>query len=380
MNNSPPRFGRLRVLWSFVAPHRGVLAVWCVLAVLSAAAGPATPMITKWVLDAVGSRASLVTPVATLLALSVFAALVRCLEWILVGTVGERVVLDARKTLVRRYFRATVPSSQRRPVGELVTRVTSDTVLLHEATSSSLIGVVNGTVMLVGTLVMMAVLDLALFAATIAAIAVVGALFLALMPGVAAERQRAQQRLGLVGGALALADDTMPQAKIKTKLQDIRVQRLRIETGLTDTAAELSLGVNLLRDALRLVSNPRQLYRDGTDPIRRLLNETFFERFYLDDPEVADDQKTPLFTELHDAHLAYRQRSTDAAEGVQLASKRAEHGAGGSKGSRRRKRPPSSDDGNPENENRLTLASVFSVTGSDKAVLVGLTGFEPATT
>ncbi|WP_040816328.1 ABC transporter ATP-binding protein [Nocardia concava] len=202
MEKSPPRFARLRLLWSFIAPHRGVLVIGCVLAVLSAAAGLATPMITKWVLDAVGARASLVTPVATLLALSVFAALVRCLEWILLGTVGERVVLDARKSLVRRYFRATVPSLQRRPVGELVTRVTSDTVLLHEATSSSLIGLVNGTVMLVGTLVMMAVLDLALFAATIAAVAVVGVLFLELMPGVAAERQRAQQRLGLVGGAL----------------------------------------------------------------------------------------------------------------------------------------------------------------------------------
>ncbi|GAB0104158.1 ABC transporter ATP-binding protein [Nocardia sp. JMUB6875] len=202
MKESPPRFARLRLLWSFIAPHRGVLVIGCVLAVLSAAAGLATPMIAKWVLDAVGARASLVTPVATLLVLSVFAALVRCLEWILLGTVGERVVLDARKSLVRRYFRATVPSLQRRPVGELVTRVTSDTVLLHEATSSSLIGLVNGTVMLVGTLVMMAALDVALFAATIAAVAVVGVLFLALMPGVAAERQRAQQRLGLVGGAL----------------------------------------------------------------------------------------------------------------------------------------------------------------------------------
>lgn len=202
MEKSPPRFARLRLLWSFVAPHRGALAIGCVLAVLSAAAGLATPMITKWVLDAVGSGASLATPVATLLALAVFSALVLAVEFVLLGTVGERVVLDARKSLVRRYFRATVPSLQRRPVGELVTRVTSDTVLLHEATSASLIGLVNGTVLLVGTLVMMAVLDLTLFAATISAVAAVGALFLALMPGVATERQRAQQRLGLVGGAL----------------------------------------------------------------------------------------------------------------------------------------------------------------------------------
>lgn len=189
---------------------------------------------------------------------------------------------------------------------------------------------------------------------------------------------------------MALADDTMPTGKIKAKLQEITIQRARIQAGLTNTAAELSLGVEMLRDALRLLSNPRQLYQNGTDAIRRLLNETFFEQFYLDDPDVAADQKTPLFTELHDAHRAYRQRATAEAEGMRLASDRAgHHPASGSKGAKRRKRPPTPDPtaeqqvsmGNgPGNDSGLTLASVFSVTGSGKAVLVGLTGFEPATT
>ncbi|WP_433579702.1 hypothetical protein [Nocardia brasiliensis] len=53
----------------------------------------------------------------------------------------------------------------------------------------------------------------------------------------------------------------------------------------------------MLRNALQLVSNPRQLYHDGTDSIRSLLNETFFERFYLDDPDVTDDEKAPLFAD-----------------------------------------------------------------------------------
>lgn len=141
----------------------------------------------------------------------------------------------------------------------------------------------------------------------------------------------------------ALADDTMPTGKIKAKLQEIAIQRARIQAGLTNTAAELSLGVDMLRNALRLLSNPRQLYEDGTDVIRRLLNETFFERFYLDDPEVADDDKTPLFTELHDAHRAYRHRTATAPSGVQLAVDRAEHEPGDrAERSRKRRRRPSS--------------------------------------
>ena len=49
----------------------------------------------------------------------------------LLGTMGERVVLDARTSMVRATCGATVPTLTERPTGELVTRVTSDTVLLQ---------------------------------------------------------------------------------------------------------------------------------------------------------------------------------------------------------------------------------------------------------
>ncbi|QLY28328.1 ABC transporter ATP-binding protein [Nocardia huaxiensis] len=269
MKKSPPRFARLRLLWSFVVPHRRALAIGLVLGVLSAAAGLATPMITKWVLDSGGSGASLVTPVGTLLALSVFSAMVLCLEWILLGTVGERVVLTARKSMVRRYFHATIGALNRRPVGELVTRVTSDTVLLHEAASTSLIGLVNGVIMLVGTLVLMAVLDVALFGATVAAVTVVGALFLLLMPGVAAERQLAQQRLGLVGGALEGAlhairtvkaaraeqrqsERIIADAEASTEHALRAVRREAIASGITWAGVEVAIVVILAFGAWRV--------------------------------------------------------------------------------------------------------------------------------
>ena len=47
---------------------------------------------------------------------------------------AEQIPMSA---LVRRLLGSTVPSVQARPVGELVTRVTSDTVLLREAASSA---------------------------------------------------------------------------------------------------------------------------------------------------------------------------------------------------------------------------------------------------
>ena len=200
--DTPPRFARLRLLWTFARPHRATLALGLALALLGSAAGLTTPMVTKWVLDSLGSERSLLEPVLALLGVFVFGALIYCWQWILLGTMGERVVLGARESMVRRFFRATVPAVTSRSTGELVTRVTSDTLLLREAASSSVVGLINGTVMLAGSLVLMSVLDLVLLSATVGSVIVVGILFMVLMPRIAKEQEKAQERVGRLGGAL----------------------------------------------------------------------------------------------------------------------------------------------------------------------------------
>ena len=197
-----PRFAQLRVLWSFVRPHRRELLLGLVLALLGSALELANPMVIKLVLDTVSEAGGLAMPVTILLCLFVSGMVFGLWHWIVLGTVAEKVVLDARTSLVRRYFRAAMQPLSERPSGELVTRATSDTVLLREAASSSVISLINGGVLLVGTLVMMGVLDLVLLAVTATAVAVVTVLFLTLMPALAKAQERAQNSLGLMGGVL----------------------------------------------------------------------------------------------------------------------------------------------------------------------------------
>ncbi len=88
-------------------------------------------------------------------------------QWRVLGAMAEHVVYDVREGMIRRYLQAKVLPLLARPSGELVTRVTSDSVLLREAASSSVIGLINAFVLLIGTLVLMAVLDLVLALATV---------------------------------------------------------------------------------------------------------------------------------------------------------------------------------------------------------------------
>jgi ATP-binding cassette subfamily B protein len=202
VTHDPARFAQTRVLWSFVRPHRGKLALSLVLALLGSALQLANPMVIRLVLDSVSGTGALAMPIALLLCLFVAGAVFGVWHWIVLGTIAEKVVLDARTSLVRRYFRAALIPLSRRSTGELVTRVTSDTVLLREAASTSVISLVNGGVLLVGTLVMMGILDPVLLGVTFTAVLLVTLMFLTLMPSIARAQERAQNSLGLMGGVL----------------------------------------------------------------------------------------------------------------------------------------------------------------------------------
>ncbi|OZF04272.1 ABC transporter ATP-binding protein [Rhodococcus sp. 15-2388-1-1a] len=192
----------LRVLWQFVRPHRRTLSLGLTLGLIGTGAALATPMVAKGVLDGLGTDASLIQPVLILVSLLVVGSLVLYLQWIVLGVLAERVVLDARKSIVRKYFGATVGSLGTRPTGELVTRVTSDTVLLREATSNALVAIVNSVVGLVGALILMAVLDLVLLGAIASAIIAIAVLFARLMPPIAVAQRQSQEAVGRLGGIL----------------------------------------------------------------------------------------------------------------------------------------------------------------------------------
>lgn len=172
-----------------------------VLGLIANAVVLATPMVTKWVLDTVGDGGSLTRPLAVLLGLVIVGALMSLWQWVLLGSLAERVVLDARTSMARRYFAATIGAITRRPPGELVTRVTSDAALLHKA-SSSIVGIVNSVLAMLATLVLMGVLDMVLLVFTLGSVVVVAVLMGGLMPAIASAQESAQESVGLLGGRL----------------------------------------------------------------------------------------------------------------------------------------------------------------------------------
>ncbi|MDT0616741.1 ABC transporter transmembrane domain-containing protein, partial [Streptomyces lancefieldiae] len=137
-----------------------------------------------------------------LVGLLVIGSGVGWIRLIMLGRLAEQVVLDARVGMVKRLLHVPVGGLGRRSPGELVTRVTSDTLLLREAASSTALEFFSSMVLVTGSLVLMATLDWVLLLVMLITIVVIaGAIGLVMRPLAAVQRE-AQAAIGRLGGVL----------------------------------------------------------------------------------------------------------------------------------------------------------------------------------
>src|SRR5699024_5731230 len=141
-------------------------------------------------------------PVTVLAVLLVAGTAIGLIQAIMLGTLAERIILATRTGVIGHLLRVRLPELAQRSSGEMVARVTSDTLLIREATTSSIVNGVNGVVGMVGALVLMSVLDLPLLGMTVVVIIVVGVAAALLMPGLTRAQQDAQAEVGSMGGRL----------------------------------------------------------------------------------------------------------------------------------------------------------------------------------
>lgn len=126
----------IALLWSYSRKHLRKITLGVVLGLFATAVTLATPMATKWVLDSLNSSVELAGPVTFLAVLLMVGSITGLVQSVLLGRLAEHIVLTALKTMIQRFFCAKLEQIQRFKTGELVTRVTSDTVLLREANHS----------------------------------------------------------------------------------------------------------------------------------------------------------------------------------------------------------------------------------------------------
>ncbi len=191
-----------RVLLGYVRPYRLWLVLGGLLSLVTGGTGLILPLAARRLIDNLGGHRSLTGAVLLMTALVVGNAAVGALGAYVLRRTGESVVLTARRGLVSHLLRLHVSAVDRTEPGDLMSRVTADTTLLHEVTTTSVVGAVTGSLTLLATMAMMVALDPVLFAVSAVVLAFAFAVIGVLVPRINRASKRAQESVGVMGAAL----------------------------------------------------------------------------------------------------------------------------------------------------------------------------------
>ena len=193
---------RWRVMYGYVRPHRLALLTGGVLSLLTAATGLALPLVVRALIDNLGQHRSVSQLLLLMTGLVVANAVLGALGSYVLQRTAESVVLAARRRLVDRLLGLTITGLDRAEPGDLMSRVASDTTLLRDVTTGSIVGVVTGGITLIATLVLMSLLDLVLFGVTLGVFILAAVVIGLVVPRIGRAARRAQDSVGVMGAAL----------------------------------------------------------------------------------------------------------------------------------------------------------------------------------
>lgn len=191
-----------RSLLRYIGPHRRIIALGAVLALVGSLTGLIQPLAAKWVLDDLGAGNDLTGGLVLLCTVVIAGAAVGAVSSYLLARTAESVILAARRTLVWRLLRLRIGAAEEAEPGDLMSRVTADTSLLRQVTTQAVVNGGTSVVTLVATVIMMSLMDVVLLGVTVGVIVVVGAIVSVVMPRIAKATRDYQAAVGLIGAAL----------------------------------------------------------------------------------------------------------------------------------------------------------------------------------
>ncbi|MEV6590075.1 ABC transporter ATP-binding protein [Streptomyces acidicola] len=191
-----------RLLLGYIRPHRWTLLLGALLALATGASGLALPLVARELIDDLSHDRPITGALLLMSGLVIANAAIGALGAYVLRRTAESVVLGARRTLSSYLLRLRITAVDRSEPGDLMARITSDTTLLREVTTDSLVGLGTGGLTLVATVVLMGLVDPVLLAVTVGVILVAGTVLGVIVPRINRASREAQNAVGAMGASL----------------------------------------------------------------------------------------------------------------------------------------------------------------------------------
>ena len=189
-------------LLPYLFEHKKILGVVIALSILGAGASLAQPLLVSQVITVVQEGGALGMLVWALIGLVVISAILSGFQHYLLQRTGTSVVLSARRQLVRRMLRLPISEYDTRRTGDLVSRVGSDTTLLYAVITQGLVDAIGGSLVFVGALIAMLIIDPVLLGLTVAVIAIAVVTVVTLSGRIRVASRKQQEKVGDLAAAV----------------------------------------------------------------------------------------------------------------------------------------------------------------------------------
>lgn len=196
---------KLKDLLPYLADHKKALYLALGLSVLVSALSLGQPLLVGQLISAVEANLSITSLAIGLVVLILVSALVNAFQFYLLYKTGEGVVLSTRKQLVARMLRLPIAEYDRRRIGDLVSRVGSDSTLLKAVLTQGLVDALGGMLQFFGAIIVMAFIDPILLGSTLLVVSVAVAAIAMTGRRIRSATTKAQQRVGEMSAAVERA-------------------------------------------------------------------------------------------------------------------------------------------------------------------------------
>ncbi|NII10530.1 ABC transporter transmembrane domain-containing protein [Oleiagrimonas sp. C23AA] len=209
---SSRHIGALRGLWPYLKPHKALALGWIIFLAISSGAVLVLPVAVRHMIDrgfAGADPAIINRTFAALFAVALVLAITSAARYFCITLLGERALASLRRALYSHLIRLDVGFYEKTRVGELISRLGTDTELVQTVVGSGISMALRSAVRLVGATVLMVITSPSL--AGLAALVIPVVLLPILVFGKRVQRlsRHSQDRLA---DASAVANETLNAA------------------------------------------------------------------------------------------------------------------------------------------------------------------------
>ncbi|MCU1632325.1 MAG: transporter related protein [Micrococcaceae bacterium] len=160
----------LREFFPYLRGHVRVFVLVAVVSLISTGLSIAQPLMVQQLVNAVSASEPATVFVWFLVAITLGGAVFGAAQSYLLQRTAESVVLGVRRSLVGQLLALPIREFDRRRVGDLMSRVGSDTTLMRSVITSGLFEIVSSILMFCAAVVLMVLIDPLLFGITLTAV------------------------------------------------------------------------------------------------------------------------------------------------------------------------------------------------------------------